>query len=270
MEVLRALLIEDLDNSVSIITEVEVTMTLTGKRALVTGASRGIGAAIAKALAAEGADVAITYEKSAQSAAEVVSAIKAKGRRGVAIRADSADAVAVQASVDKAVGELGGLDILVNNAGILRFGELKDISLADIDALLNINVRAPFIASKAAVAHLGKGGRVVTIGSYVADRVPVPVLSVYAATKSAMAAFTKALARELGPKEATANLVQPGSIDTDMFPANSPYAEKAKQFMALGRFGAPEDIANAVAFLASAKAQYITGATLTIDGGANA
>jgi 3-oxoacyl-[acyl-carrier protein] reductase len=131
-------------------------------------------------------------------------------------------------------------------------------------------VRAPLIASKAAVVHLGKGGRIVNIGSYVAARVPVPVLSVYAATKSAMTAFTKALARELGPKEATANLVQPGSIDTDMFPADSPYAEKAKQFMALGRFGAPEDIANAVAFLASAKAQYITGATLTIDGGANA
>ncbi len=245
-------------------------MTLAGKRALVTGASRGIGAAIAKALATEGADVAITYEKSAASAAEVVSVIKAKGRRVLAIRADNADAAAVQASIDKTVAELGGLDILVNNAGILRLGELKDLSLADIDALLNVNVRAPFIASKAALAHLGKGGRIVTIGSYVADRVPAPVLSVYAATKSALAAFTKALARELGPKEATANLVQPGSIDTDMFPANGPYAERSKQFMALGRYGAPEDIANVVAFLASAKAQYITGATLTVDGGANA
>ena len=245
-------------------------MTLTGKRALVTGATRGIGAAIAKALAAEGADVAITYEKSSEITAEVVSAIKAKGRRGVAIQADSADAAAVQASVDKAVVELAGLDILVNNAGILRLGELKDISLADIDALLNVNVRAPLIASKAALANLAKGGRIITIGSHVADRVPTPILSVYAATKSALAAFTKALARELGPKEATANLVQPGSIDTDMFPANGPYAEKSKQFTALGRYGAPEDIANVVAFLASAKAQYITGATLTVDGGANA
>jgi NAD(P)-dependent dehydrogenase (short-subunit alcohol dehydrogenase family) len=254
----------------SIITEMEITMTLAGKRALVTGASRGIGAAIAKALAAEGADVAITYEKSAESAAEVVSAIKAKGRRGVAIQADSADAAAVQASVDKAAAELGGLDILVNNAGILRLGELKDISLADIDALLNVNVRASFVASKAALAHLAKGGRIITIGSYVADRVPVPILSVYAATKSALAAFTKALARELGPKEATANLVQPGTIDTDMFPANGPHAETANQFSALGRYGVPEDIANAVAFLASAKAQYITGSTLTVDGGANA
>ena len=254
----------------SIITDAEITMTLTGKRALVTGASRGIGAAIAKALAAEGADVAITYEKSAESAAKVVSAIKAKGRKGVAIQADSADTAAIQASVDKAVAELGGLDILVNNAGILRLGELRDMSLADIDALLDINVRAPLVASKAALVHLAKGGRIITIGSYVADRVPTPILTVYAATKSALAAFTKALARELGPKEVTANLVQPGSIDTDMFPANGPYSERSKQFMALGRYGAPDDIANAVAFLASAKAQYITGSTLTVDGGINA
>ena len=124
---------------------------------------------------------------------------------------------------------MGGLDILVNNAGILRLGELKDISLADIDALLNVNVRAPFIASKAALAHLVKGGRIITIGSYVADRVPTPILSAYAATKSALAAFTKALARELGPKEVTVNLVPPGSIDTDMFPANGPHTETAKQ-----------------------------------------
>src|ERR1700754_792704 len=143
-------------------------MTLAGKRALVTGASRGIGAAIAKALAAEGADVAITYEKSADSAAEVVSAIKAKGRKAVAIRADSADVAAVQASVDRAVAELGGLDILVNNAGILRLGELKDIPLADIDALLNVNVRAPLIANKSALEHLPRGGRIITIGSYFA------------------------------------------------------------------------------------------------------
>jgi NAD(P)-dependent dehydrogenase (short-subunit alcohol dehydrogenase family) len=245
-------------------------MTLTGKRALVTGASRGLGAAIAKTLAVEGADVAITYERSAESAAEVVNAIKALGRKAIAIRADSADAAAVQASIEKTVAELGGLDILVNNAGILRIGELKDISLADIDALLNVNVRAPIVASKAALPHLGRGGRIITIGSYFADRVPSPVLGVYAASKSALSAFTKALARELGPKEITANLVQPGSIDTDMNPHNGPFAATLKQFMAVGHYGAPDDIANAVAFLASAKAQYITGSTLTVDGGANA
>ncbi len=245
-------------------------MTLTGKRALVTGASRGLGAAIAKALAAEGADVAITYEKSAESAAAVVSAIKAMGRRAVAIQADSADAAAVQASVEKTVDELGGLDILVNNAGILRLGELKDISLADIDALLNVNVRAPIVASKAALPHLGKGGRIITIGSYFADRVPAPLLGIYAASKSALTGFTKALARELGPKEITANLLQPGSIDTDMNPHNGPFADTLKQFMAVGHYGKPDDIANAVAFLAGPKAQYITGSTLTVDGGANA
>lgn len=245
-------------------------MTLAGKRALVTGASRGIGAAIAQALAAEGADVAITYEKSADSAAKIVDAIRATGRKALAIQADSADVAAVQASVDKTVAALGGLDILVNNAGILRLAGLKDMSLADIDALLNVNVRSPIVASKAALPHLGKGGRIITIGSYFADRVPSPVLGVYAASKSALIAFNKALARELGPKDITVNLVQPGSIDTDMNPASGPTAETLKQFMALGRYGTAEDIANAVAFLASSKAKYITGSTLTVDGGANA
>jgi 3-oxoacyl-[acyl-carrier protein] reductase len=246
----------------------ETSMTLTGKRALVTGASRGIGAAIAKALADEGADVAITYEKSAESAAEVVSAIKAKGRRAVAIQADSADVAAVQASVEKTVAELGGLDILVNNAGILRVGELKDISLADIDAILNVNVRSPIVASKAALAHLTKGGRIITIGSLFADRVPASVVSVYAGSKSALVAFTKGLARELGPKEITVNLLQPGSIDTDMNPADGPFAGLLREITAFGRAGKVEDIANGVVFLASPKAQYITGSTLSIDGGA--
>jgi 3-oxoacyl-[acyl-carrier protein] reductase len=245
-------------------------MLLKGKRALVTGASRGIGAAIAVELAAEGADVAITYEKSADRAAEVVSAIRAHGRKGVAIQADSADVTAVQASIEKTVRELGGLDILVNNAGILRVGGLKDNSLADIDALLDVNVRSPIVASKAALAHLTKGGRIITIGSYFADRVPAPVLTVYSATKSALVAFTKGLARELGPNEITVNLVQPGSIDTDMNPSHGPFGDTLRQFMALGHFGKPEDIANAVAFLASDKAKYITGSTLTVDGGANA
>jgi NAD(P)-dependent dehydrogenase (short-subunit alcohol dehydrogenase family) len=246
----------------------ERTMMLEGKRALVTGASRGIGASIAKALAAEGADVAITYEKSAERAAEVIRAIEAQGRRAVAIQADSADVAAVQASVEKTVAKLGGLDILVNNAGILRVAELKDISLEDIDAMLNVNVRAPIVASKAALAHLTKGGRIITIGSFFADRVPASILSVYAGSKSALVAFTKGLARELGPREITVNLVQPGSIDTDMNPANGPFAGTLQQITALGRYGAVEDIANAAAFLASTKAQYITGSTLTVDGGA--
>src|SRR5580658_1962727 len=218
-------------------------MSLKGKRALVTGASRGIGAAIAKALAAEGADVAITYEKSAEAAGEVVNAIKATGRRAVAIQADSADTAAVQASVEKTVAELGGLDILVNNAGILRLGELKDISLEDVNAILDVNVRGPIVASKSALPHLAKGGRIITIGSFFADRVPASVLSVYAASKSALVAFTKGLARELGPKEITVNLVQPGSIDTDMNPTHGPFAATLQQITALGRYGAVDDIA---------------------------
>lgn len=243
-------------------------MSLQGKRALVTGASRGIGAAIAKTLAAEGADVAITYEKSADLAAKVVSSIQAQGRRGVAIQADSAEVAAVQSSVEKTVAELGGLDILVNNAGILRIADLKDMSLADIDAILNVNIRAPIVASKAAIPHLGKGGRIISIGSFFAERVPASVLSVYALSKSALVAFTKGLARELGPHDVTVNLVQPGSIDTDMNPENGPFAETLRQLTAFNRYGTVEDIADAVAFLASAKAGYITGTALTIDGGA--
>ena len=246
-------------------------MSLKGKRALVTGASRGIGAAIAKALAAEGADVAITYEKSAEAAGEVVNAIKATGRRAVAIQADSADTAAVQASVEKTVAELGGLDILVNNAGILRLSPVKDISLEDVNALLNVNVRAPIVASKAAIPHLGNGGRIINIGSFFANKVPGGAgLPVYALTKSALTAFSQGLARELGPSDITVNVVQPGSIDTDMNPAHGPFGEILRSITALGRYGKVEDIANIVTFLASPKAQYITGTALTVDGGANA
>ncbi len=243
-------------------------MILKGKRALVTGASRGIGAAIAQALAAEGADVAITYEKSTDLAAGVVHAIEGLGRRGVAIQADSADVAAVQASVEKTVVELGGLDILVNNAGILRIAELKSMSLQDIDAMLHVNVRSPIIASKAAIPHLKRGGRIINIGSFFADRVPSPVLGVYAGSKSALVAFTQGLARELGPQEVTVNVIQPGSIDTDMNPANGPFSDTLKMITAFGRFGRVDDIAHAVTFLANPKSQYITGAALTVDGGA--
>ncbi|MCW6511157.1 3-oxoacyl-ACP reductase family protein [Lichenifustis flavocetrariae] len=246
-------------------------MTLTGKRALVTGASRGIGAGIAKVLAAEGADVAITYEKSADAAAEVVRAIEALGRRAVAIQADNADVTAVQASIATAVEKLGGLDILVNNAGILRLSTVADMSLEDIDALLNVNVRAPVVASKAAIPHLGQGGRIINIGSFFADKVPGGAgLPVYALSKSALTAFSQGLARELGPRDITVNVVQPGSIDTDMNPAHGPFGETLRSITALGRYGKVEDIGNMVAFLAGPKAQYITGTALTVDGGANA
>ena len=175
------------------------------------GASRGIGAASAKALAAEGADVAITYEKSADRATEVIRAIEALGGRAIAIQANSADVAAVEASVAQTVAKLGGLDILVNNAGILRLSKVKDISLEDINALLDVNVRAPIVASKAAIPHLGKGGRIINIGNFFADKVPGGAgLPVYALTKSALTAFSQGLARELGPSDITVNVVQPG------------------------------------------------------------
>lgn len=243
---------------------------LTGKRALVTGASRGIGAAIALALAEKGADVAITYERSAERAGDVVRAIEAKGRRGFAIQADSADAEAVKRSVDQAAQSLGGLDILVNNAGIARVGPVAEASLADIDALLAVNIRAVVLASQAAIAHLPDGGRIISIGSNVADRVAFGGLTIYSMTKSALLSFTRGLARELGPRGITVNLVHPGSTDTDMNPADGAMADSQLAFSALGHFGKPEDVAAAVAFLASPAARQITGTGILVDGGANA
>ncbi|MFE1599474.1 3-oxoacyl-ACP reductase family protein [Methylobacterium sp. ID0610] len=243
---------------------------LAGKRALVTGASRGIGAAIALALAEKGADIAITYERSADRAAEVVRAIEAKGRRAVAIRADSADAAAVRRSVDEAAERLGGLDILVNNAGIARGGPVAEMSLTDIDAILDVNVRSVVLASQAAIPHLKEGGRIVSIGSCLGERVPFAGVTVYSMSKSALLSFTRGLARELGPRGITVNLVQPGSTDTDMNPADGAQSDMQRAMTALGHYGKPEDVAASVAFLASPAARQITGTTITVDGGANA
>ncbi|NKL53246.1 SDR family NAD(P)-dependent oxidoreductase [Rhizobium leguminosarum] len=242
---------------------------LAGKRALVTGGSRGIGAAIALALADKGADVAITYERSADRAAEVVRAIEGKGRKAIAIQADSADPAAVKRSVDEAAQALGGLDILVNNAAIALYGAIADVSVEQIDALLDVNVRSPLLASQAAIPHLQAGGRVITIGSVGAERIVGDTGTVYFMTKSALHSFTRGLARELGSLDITVNLVQPGSTDTDMNPANGDFADFQRALIPLGRYGEPEDVAAAVAFLASPAAKHITGTILTVDGGLN-
>lgn len=242
---------------------------LTGKRALVTGAARGIGAAIALALAEKGADVAITYERSADRAAEVVRAIEGNGRRGLAIQADSADPAAIKRSVDEAAQVLGGLDILVNNAAIALYDAIADVSVAHIDALLNVNVRSPVLASQAAIPYLKAGGRIITIGSAGAERIVGDTGTVYYMTKSALHSFTRGLARELGSRDITVNLVQPGSTNTDMNPANGDFADFQRALIPLGRYGEPEDVAAAVAFLASPSARQITGTVLTVDGGLN-
>ncbi|MBY5696353.1 SDR family NAD(P)-dependent oxidoreductase [Rhizobium leguminosarum] len=242
---------------------------LAGKRALVTGGSRGIGAAIALALADKGADVAITYERSADRAAEVVQAVEGKGRKALAIQADSADPAAVKRSVDEAAQALGGLDILVNNAAIALYGAIADVSVEQIDALLDVNVRSPLLASQAAIPYLQAGGRVITIGSVGAERIVGDTGTVYFMTKSALHSFTRGLARELGSRDITVNLVQPGSTDTDMNPANGDFADFQRALIPLGRYGTPEDVAAAVAFLASPAARHITGTILTVDGGLN-
>jgi 3-oxoacyl-[acyl-carrier protein] reductase len=244
---------------------------LNGKRVLVTGGSRGIGASIAVALAESGADVAITYHRSIDRAAEVVRAIEAKGRRGLAIQADSANPAAVRRSVDAAVEALGGLDVLVNNVGTARIGKLVELSLADVDTILATNVRATVVASQAAIAHFGSGGRIITIGSNSAERAPFPGLAVYAMSKSALLGFTRHLARELGPQGITVNLVQPGPTDTELNPANGgELADLNRSLTALGRYATAAEIAAVTVFLASPAASYMTGSVLTVDGGYNA
>ncbi|MFE7645305.1 SDR family oxidoreductase [Streptomyces phaeoluteigriseus] len=239
--------------------------TLNGKVALVTGGSRGIGAATAVRLAREGADVALTYVNGKEAAEDVVRAVEALGRRAVALRADSADAAEAAGAVGAAVDALGGLDVLVNNAGIGVLGPLEDLSLADVDRVLAVNVRGVFLTSQAAAGRMGAGGRIITVGSCIAQRVPGPGGTLYALSKSALIGLTKGLARDLGPRGITANLVHPGPIDTDMNPADGPYAAGQAALTALGRFGTGDEVASMVAYLAGAT--YVTGAEYAVDGG---
>ncbi|NYT36052.1 SDR family oxidoreductase [Allopusillimonas soli] len=243
---------------------------LTGKVALVTGGSRGIGAAIARSLAAQGADVAITYANSGTLAEAVVEEIRASGRRAIAIAANAADAAQVTKAVDQAAGELGRLDILVNNAGNLLPGTIDQLTLEDYDRTMSVNLRAVFAAIMQAVRHLPDGGRIISIGSCLATRVGRPGISLYSASKSALIGLTKGVARDLGARRITVNLVQPGPTDTDMNPADGPKAPAAVATMALPAYAQANDIASMVLYLAGEGGRHITGATLDVDGGINA
>ncbi|MFF5225386.1 SDR family NAD(P)-dependent oxidoreductase [Dactylosporangium sp. NPDC000521] len=243
------------------------TNTLEGKVALVTGGGRGIGAAVVRRLAAQGADVAFTFQHDERRAKETTEAVAAAGRRAVAIQADSADPAAVAGAVDRTAAELGRLDILVNNAGAFLLGPLEELGLAAFEETVAVNVRAPFVASQAAVRHMAAGGRIINIGSNTAERLVFPGFSLYAMSKTALIGLTKSLGRELGPRAITVNLVNPGATDTELNPADGPNAATINGFTALGHYADPADVAATVAFLAGPDSRYITGATVNVDGG---
>ena len=244
--------------------------TLTEKVALVTGGSRGIGAAIAKRLAADGASVAITYSKGTDAASSVVKAIEAAGGKALAIQADAADADAVKSAVQKTVATFGGIDVLVNNAGTAIPKSFEDTTLEELDRLFNINVRGVMVATQAALKHMKSGARIIMIGSCVGERMMTPGLVPYSATKGAVKMFTQGLSREVGSRGITVNNIQPGPIDTDLNPAAGDWAAPQKANTALDRYGSVDEVAALVAFVAGPEASYITGANLTVDGGTNA
>ncbi len=240
------------------------------KVALVTGGSRGIGAAIAKRLAADGAVVAVTYASDAQSASAGGKARESNGGKAIAIQADATDAAAAKGAVEKTVAALGGLDILINNAGTAIPKPFEEQTLDEIDRMFNINVRGTLAATQAALKHIKSGGRIITIGSCVGERMMTPGLVAYSATKGAVKMFTQGLSREVGNRGITVNNVQPGPIDTDLNPAAGDWAEPQIAATALKRYGSVNEVAALVSFLASQEAAYITGANLTVDGGTNA
>jgi 3-oxoacyl-[acyl-carrier protein] reductase len=241
--------------------------SLNGKVAFINGGSRGIGAATARRLAREGARIAIGYQSSAIAAEALVAEIEAGGGEAIAIRADAADAEALARAIDRAADHFGRLDILVNSAGVLRLGPVEAFSLADLDQTLAVNVRAVFVASKAAAAHMRDGGRIINISSTNADRMPFAGGAAYAMSKSALTGLAKGMARDLGPRGITVNNVQPGPIDTDMNPAEGEFAESLHGLMALPRHGHADEVAAMVAYLAGPEAGFVTGADLLIDGG---
>lgn len=243
---------------------------LSGKVAFVTGGSRGIGAAIAKRLAAEGAQAAITYVNAAQKADEVVSAIEANGGRAIALQADNQDEAAISAAVDEAARVLGKIDILVNNAGVFDVAPINDLTIDKFDRTMDINVRAVFVAVKSALLHMPEGGRIITIGSNLAKHVPWPGFSLYSMSKSALIGMTLGLARDLGDRSITANIIHPGPTNTDMNPADGQMSDAQRGLMAIPHYSQPEDTAGLIAWLAGPEARVVTGAEFTVDSGVNA
>ncbi|MCK3775786.1 3-oxoacyl-ACP reductase FabG [Ensifer sesbaniae] len=248
----------------------DAVTNLKDKVALVTGGSRGIGAAIAKRLAAEGATVAVTYSQSKAKAETLVTEITRAGGSALAIKADNREAGAVEAAVQTVAEKHGRIDILVNNAGVFDAGTVTEVTTDDFDRTIDVNVKAVFLATRAAAAHMPDGGRVISIGSNLAARVPWPGMSLYVLSKSALVGFTKAVARDLGPRGITVNVVHPGSTDTDMNPADGEHAGPQRGLMAIPRFNEASDVAGVVAWLAGPDGRSVTGAEFTIDGGTNA
>lgn len=241
--------------------------TLSNKIALVTGGSRGIGAGIVRRLSNDGADVAFTFASDAEKANQLVREIESKGRKAIAIQADNANADAVAAAVEQTIAELGKLDILVNNAGIAIWGTAEEMALEDFDKMFNVNVRAQFVAIKAASKHLAKGGRIINIGSINADRMPFQRGGVYAMSKAAVQGMTRGFARDFGPLGITINNIQPGPVNTDMNPEVGEFADLLRTYLSVGRYGHADEIGAMVSYLAGPDSGYINGASLDIDGG---
>ncbi|WP_430474127.1 SDR family NAD(P)-dependent oxidoreductase [Thalassospira lucentensis] len=243
---------------------------LAEKVAFVTGGSRGIGAAIAKRLARDGAKVVLTYVNAPDRARDVVGEIKAAGGTAVALKADNRNAEEIEAAINQAASQFGQIDILVNNAGIIEFAPIDEFSIEQFDRTVDVNVRAVFVATKAVLAHMPDGGRIITTGSNLAHRVPWPGLSLYALSKSALIGFTRGVARDLGPRKITVNVVHPGPTETDMNPSDSDIADAARSVMAIPDYSDANDTAGLVAWLAGPEAKVVTGSEFTIDSGMNA